>query len=453
MILSCTSLGYLNVHTDSTAATGSLSQNLLFLGSNAINLGSGAISTGTQRITIATNDSNVVKMVNALEIMDDWDSANTAKITIASQSLTAVKISKDANANATGNRIFVAGNIDQLNGNTIDLASGAISTGTQRVTIATDDSNIVAIKNAVEIIDDGYLADAGTIGKGVLIQGAGSGADAGKVKNLLTGEGTLGSGVLRVNLATDDDAVTSLGTIDDAYLADAGTIGKGVLIQGAGSGADAGKVKNLLTGEGTLGSGVLRVNLATDDDAVASLGILDNFVGTDGSAAPSGVAAVAGVDPTTGEAEALKTDSDGVLYNQPAVWSPEVDSTNGWARVQTYSRYNNYSVSPQTSSATTSETTALSWTNMLGYSYAEIWVDVSGANALTNVYIYASPDGTDANQQDITAYQDTVEDDSQTCASGSCKLVIRMDNPPTWIKVSTKSAGTSTVDCYYRYRI
>jgi hypothetical protein len=202
---------------------------------------------------------------------------------------------------------------------------------------------------------------------------------------------------------------------------------------------------------------VQRVAIATDDvqitKVVTAVQIIDNIIGTDGSAAPSGVAAVAGVDPTTGEAEALKTDSDGVLYNQPAVWSPEVDSTNGYAKVQTYSRYNNFSVSPQTSSATTSETTALSWTNMLGYSYVEIWVDVSGANALTNVYIYASPDGTDANQQDITAYQDTLEDDSQTCASGSCKLVIRMDNPPTWIKVSTKSAGTSTVDCYYRYRI
>lgn len=47
-------------------------------------------------------------------------------------------ISKDASANATGNRIWTASNVDLLGGNAINLGAGAVGTGTLRVTMATD---------------------------------------------------------------------------------------------------------------------------------------------------------------------------------------------------------------------------------------------------------------------------------------------------------------------------
>ena len=71
-------------------------------------------------------------------------------VDINAQTLTALKVSKDANANATANRIYVASNTDQLGGVAIAVNGGAKSTGVQTVTLATDDPAVTA----VEIMDD-----------------------------------------------------------------------------------------------------------------------------------------------------------------------------------------------------------------------------------------------------------------------------------------------------------
>lgn len=88
-----------------------------------------------------------------------WDrirsTSGAMNIDITSQSLTAVKISKDASANATGNRIFVDGNIDQVGGSALALGEAG-ETASVPVVLASDkyvrvskDTNINATANRI----------------------------------------------------------------------------------------------------------------------------------------------------------------------------------------------------------------------------------------------------------------------------------------------------------------
>lgn len=62
----------------------------------------------------------------------------TTPVDIAAQTLTAVKVSKDASANATGNRIWVTADQDMVAGTAVAVNSGNLSAGVQRVTLCTD---------------------------------------------------------------------------------------------------------------------------------------------------------------------------------------------------------------------------------------------------------------------------------------------------------------------------
>ena len=219
----------------------------------------------------------------------------------------------DAISNSTPSP-WTSGFLYGSNGTTWDrlrAGAGAKGAGVLRVTLASDDAEVADIgtiktntgtvstnsgtistntgnsATALQIIDDAFVADAGTVGSKSILLG---GLNTGKQYSLLTGEGQLGTGVLRVNLATDDDLVShanniksAVEVIDDAYVADGGTAVKSVLLGGLNSS----KQYSLVTGEGQLGTGVLRVNLATDDDAVTSLGLLDDVVGSSGSGSPT----------------------------------------------------------------------------------------------------------------------------------------------------------------------
>lgn len=87
---------------------------------------------------------------------------------IAKQSLTALKVSKDAAANATANRIFVKSDTDLLGGNAINVNGGNKDTGTQTVTLADDDKAVTAL----EILDDSIgTHDEAADTKGIKLMG------------------------------------------------------------------------------------------------------------------------------------------------------------------------------------------------------------------------------------------------------------------------------------------
>jgi|GEM_PF-3322540 len=116
-------------NVQAVTAAGAASADITSLGSNVINLGSGTIDTGTQRVCIATDDVNTAKIVTAVEIMDDWDESDRAKV-----------------------------NVNLNSGIPVDIGVGDNASGTARVTIATNDVNMSAIKTAVEIIDN-FISD------------------------------------------------------------------------------------------------------------------------------------------------------------------------------------------------------------------------------------------------------------------------------------------------------
>jgi len=248
--------------------------------------GAGAKGAGVLRVTLASDDAEVAD-IGTIKTNTGTVSTNSGTIsTNTGNSATALQIIDDAfvaDAGTVGSKSILLGGLNTGKQYSLLTGEGQLGTGVLRVNLATDDdlvSHANNIKSAVEVIDDAYVADGGTAVKSVLL----GGLNSSKQYSLLTGEGQLGTGVLRVNLATDDDAVTSLGILDDALVADAGTVGgKSVLL----GGANGGKQYNLVTGEGTISTGVLRVNLATDDDGVTSLGTLDDVVGTSGAGSPT----------------------------------------------------------------------------------------------------------------------------------------------------------------------
>lgn len=123
--------------------------NLGKVGDAAIAVNTGALDNGTLRITVATDDTvatDLTDIKTAVEIIDDWDDGSDhCQVDIAAQTLTAVKVSKDANANATGNRLWVTSNVDQIGGSAVNVNGGAKDNGTQTVILATDDPAVTSL--------------------------------------------------------------------------------------------------------------------------------------------------------------------------------------------------------------------------------------------------------------------------------------------------------------------
>jgi hypothetical protein len=97
----------------------------------------GADADTTHRATVSPANKARTLRDNVLLVQNLTSSGSTTTpVDIFAQSLTAVKVSKDVNANATANRIFVSNNLDQLAGSAIAVGEGALAaTGLQRITI------------------------------------------------------------------------------------------------------------------------------------------------------------------------------------------------------------------------------------------------------------------------------------------------------------------------------
>jgi hypothetical protein len=143
---------------------------------------------------------------------------------------------------------------------------------------------------------------------------------------------------------------------------------------------------------------------------------------------------------------ALAGDSAGNVYINPAAPFPGDDAANDRKKVYGVG----HDVYEPTSAAAVlvnaSETIVLAWTKVLNYEYVEAWVKnvgggASGSGPFTNVKVYISSDGTDANQQDVTALQDAVEVISQTATVGQSRLALSFGISPSWIKLTATAAA------------
>jgi hypothetical protein len=164
----------------------------------------------------AATAANQVTMIASLSVMDDWDDSNYANV----------------NVNIAGTDI-VGG-------------AGAVASGVQRVTLASDDPAVVSLGSLDNAVDGNYLNVNANI----------AGTD------MIGGAGAVASGVQRVTLASDDPAVVSLGSLDNAV--DGNYLNVNANIAGT----------DFVGGAGAVASGVQRVTLASDDPGVAHLGNL-----------------------------------------------------------------------------------------------------------------------------------------------------------------------------------
>lgn len=193
-----------------------------------------------------------------------------------------VKISHGADGSATDASSTAPLPVSTINGQTtVAAGTGTVGTTVQRVTVATDDTvatDLTAIKNATQVIDDWDESDRAKVNPIVGQAGVAAGA------------GAVGVTVQRTTLASDDPAVTALQIIDDWDESDRAKVN---IISG-----QAGVAANT----GTISATTQRVTIATDDtiatDTAAiktSVQLLDDVIFADDAAftpATSKVAAV-----------------------------------------------------------------------------------------------------------------------------------------------------------------
>lgn len=212
------------------ATINSLKSDISSIAGTATDVNSGNKSNGSQRVVIATDDVNMSAINTSLAVIDDWDSSDTAKMTISAQTLTAVAVSKDQNANATGNRLWETCNVDQLNGTTVSVNTGAMDNGTQRVTLSTDDPAVASL-SVLDDWDNGsdqlnvdiaaISVTAFPVSKDTNVNATDNRIWTTCNQDQLNGttvsvsSGAKDNGTQRVILASDDAAVTSMSVLDD----------------------------------------------------------------------------------------------------------------------------------------------------------------------------------------------------------------------------------------------
>lgn len=185
---------------DVIATINSLKTDLSSVKGTVTDVNSGNKSDGSQRVVVATDDVNMSAIKTAVEIMDDWDDgADHCQVDISTQTLDAIKVSRNATPNTNLNPIYTevtasalpAGaateatladvktsvqimddwdesdrakvNVNLNSGIAVDIGAGNASTGTARVSVATDDVNMSAIKTAIEIVDNFISGSRGLV--------------------------------------------------------------------------------------------------------------------------------------------------------------------------------------------------------------------------------------------------------------------------------------------------
>ena len=234
--------------------------------------GAGVVATGVQRITLASDDPAVTLLGTI-----DTDTGVIA-----------------------GDTTSIDGKITACNTGAVVLATGSAAIGKLAANDGVDIGNV----------------DVTSVVPGVAATSLGKAKDSAL--------GATDTGVMA--LAVRDDTLTTLTPADGDYVPlRVGSTGKlhvtdanitacntGAVVISSGTVTTVSTVTSLSQlggqainlGEGTIATGTQRITLATDDDAVASLGIIDDWDATHASAAPADGAQVMGAAYST----ALPTD-------------------------------------------------------------------------------------------------------------------------------------------------
>ena len=135
------------------------------VGGSATDVGSGNAGSGTLRVAVATDDVNIAAIKTASEASSD--ALNDIKAAVEGTLGTSLQTAIPAGTNEIGGV-----NLVKIAGTAPSTDSGNVDSGVLRVTVATDDVNIAAIKTAVEKIDDlqdATVAETAAATKGIQI--------------------------------------------------------------------------------------------------------------------------------------------------------------------------------------------------------------------------------------------------------------------------------------------
>jgi hypothetical protein len=235
------------------------------VGGSATDVGSGNAGSGTLRVAVATDDVNIAAIKTASEASSD--ALDDIKAAVEGTLDTSLQTAIPAGTNEIG-----AVNVSKVAGNVTATGAGDTTSGTLRVAIADDDTNLTAIKVAVEKIDDVQAAIAAegavpTKGMQMLLDDGADGQfvqgdTSGNLKTTLqtalpagtneiggvnqtkvagtavsVNSGVLDAGTQRVAIATDDVNLSAIKTaaekiddIQDVIVAEGGVATKGVQI-------------------------------------------------------------------------------------------------------------------------------------------------------------------------------------------------------------------------------
>jgi len=278
---------------------------------------------GTElRVTIATDDDGVTHLATI--------AGDTTNIETAVQLLDNAVYVDDADWVDDTSSHFLVGGVYQSAPHTV--TDGDVSPFQLDVNGKILVSGITACNTGAVVLSSGTVTTVSTVTSLTQMGGVA----------ITMGEGALDGGCQRVTLATDDDGVAHLATIAGAVAA---THMQCDII--AGTVTTVSTVTNLsqLGGaaitmdEGVHGTGVQRVTIATDDDGVLSLGIIDDWDATHASAASADGPQVMGagysaVLPTDvgadGDAARICTDRHGRIVRglMPQWFNAIFDSAN-----------------------------------------------------------------------------------------------------------------------------
>ncbi len=135
------------------------------VGGSATDVGSGNAGSGTLRVAVATDDVNIAAIKTASEASSD--ALDDIKAAVEGTLGTSLQTAIPAGTNEIGGV-----NLVKIAGTAPSTDSGNVDSGVLRVTVATDDVNLSAIKTAVEKIDDlqdATVAEAAAATKGIQI--------------------------------------------------------------------------------------------------------------------------------------------------------------------------------------------------------------------------------------------------------------------------------------------
>ena len=312
--------------------------------------GAGAVATGVQRITLASDDPAVALLITIDSDTNTIQSDTTSidgKITACNTGAVVLATGSAAIGKLAANTGVDIGDVDVTSvipgvtatslGKARDSALGATDTGVMALVVRDDtlttltpvdgdyvplrvgstgklhvtDANITACNTGAVVISSGTVTTVSTVTNLAQMGGVA----------ISLNEGALDTGTQRVTLATDDDAVAHLATIAGDTTSMDGKItacNTGAVVISSGTITTVSTVTNLaqLGGtaitmdEGVHDAGCQRVTIATDDDGVLSLGIIDGWDATHASAASADGPQVMGAGYSAGLPTDVGADGD-----------------------------------------------------------------------------------------------------------------------------------------------